>query len=74
MPIDASKFDKEGVEVKPAQNIIDVMEKGQAYTTADLADILGVANASVNQRLKRAVEKGSVERKKVDGKIYHKKV
>ncbi len=74
MPIDADKFENEGKDVAPTPNIVDVMDQGQAYTTAELAEILGVANASVNQRLKRAVEKGTVQRKKVDGKIYHKRV
>jgi len=59
-----------GVDVTERKPVTDVMADGQAYSTKEIAEALGIHTASARQRLIRAHEKNEVLRKRIEGKTY----
>ena len=64
------EFEKKGTEISDRKSVTDVIRKGEAYTTKEIATLLNISHASARQRLLRHLEKGEVVRKKLHGKSF----
>ncbi len=70
LPISIDEFEKKGTEISDRKSVTDVIRKGEAYTTKEIATLLNISHASARQRLLRHLEKGEVVRKKLHGKSF----
>ena len=70
MPISIDEFEKKGTEITEHKSVLAVIRKGEAYTTKEVATLLGISHASARQRLLRHLEKGEVVRMKLHGKSF----
>lgn len=69
MPIPKEQFDQ-GLDVTERKPVTDVMQAGTGYSTKEIAEALGIHQASARQRLIRAFEAKTIQRKKIGGKTY----
>ena len=68
MPITAEEF--EAGKSAEKKNLAEVMKPDEAYTTKEIADLIGRSWGIAKNVLKAAVEEGTVEVKKVGRSIY----
>ena len=68
MPIPVEEF--EAGKTAEKRNLAEVMEKDKAYTTKEVADLIGRSWGIAKNALVAAVEEGAVATKKVGRSIY----
>ena len=69
MPISIDEFNQ-GTEITNRMPVMAVMREGTAYSTKEIAELLGISHASARQRLIRHLARDEIIRKKIHGRAY----